>query len=102
MRICKCVGKCVRSGKDQAEVIDGEVCQLHRQLEMLVSQKDDRGRDQFEAWIGGEPYCESVERFPDDDSSCWRGSYRSIKVDLAWMAWQESRRTSGQREDDSE
>jgi hypothetical protein len=45
-------------------------------------------RQQFESWISNDPYCESIERVPDDPARfAWHGSYRSLKTDLAWQAW---------------
>ena len=48
-------------------------------------------RKQFEAWVSAEPYCEDIERFPDDATKhAWHGSYKSPKVRLAWDAWSEA------------
>ena len=48
-------------------------------------------RKKFEAWISGRPYNECVLRFSDDPTrAAWPGNYRSIKVQIAWEAWQQA------------
>ena len=52
-------------------------------------------RAKFEAWISNSPYNESVARFPDDPSRYgWPGSYKDVRVDMCWQAWQEALRSS--------
>lgn len=45
-------------------------------------------RAAFEAFIGGEPFSRSTERFPNDpEKHAWPGSYENVQTDLAWIAW---------------
>lgn len=55
---------------------------------------DDDGRDQFEKWISDEPYVMRVDRYPEDGDYPWPRQYRSVHVQLAWEAWQESRQNN--------
>lgn len=50
-------------------------------------------RQEFEAWVSVDPFCESIERYPDDPTKhSWHNQYKSLKTALAWEAWQESHR----------
>lgn len=50
-------------------------------------------RELFEAFVASSPYEYEVLRYPDDKTkNAWPGQYRSMGVQLAWEAWEESRR----------
>ena len=49
-------------------------------------------RAEFEAFISLPPHEKEISRFPDNGSSAWPGSYKNLIVDLAWDAWQASRK----------
>ena len=44
-------------------------------------------RSAFQVWITAFPYNKSVDRFPEDGSCAWPGSYKDINTDLAWNAF---------------
>lgn len=47
-------------------------------------------RQEFEQWITGLPYELTTKRFTA--KKAWPGQYQDYKVQIAWNAWQESRR----------
>jgi hypothetical protein len=48
-------------------------------------------RDEFEDWIISEPFCESIERIPDDpEKFAWAGQYYSMRTQCCWVAWKEA------------
>ena len=50
-------------------------------------------REQFEAWISAPPIEMSFGRFGADAAkNAWPGHYVNYQVQLAWEAWQASRR----------
>lgn len=49
----------------------------------------ENSRPEFEMWVSSSPFEYNTERYPD--SSAFPGTYKSIRVDLAWHAWRESR-----------
>lgn len=50
-------------------------------------------RQAFEAWITAPPYEKGVERWPEEYIVSWPGQYKEMCVQLAWEAWQASRRS---------
>lgn len=44
-------------------------------------------RAQFEAFISSPPYEREIDRFEDNDTTAWPGSYKDIAVELAWDAF---------------
>lgn len=53
-----------------------------------MTQPTEQDRQEFESWVSRSPYEYSIDRYPD--SSAFPGTYKSIRVDLAWHAWQEA------------
>lgn len=51
--------------------------------------REDKLREEFEAWITSAPLEKPVHRNPE--SNIWPGQYKSYEVQLAWEAWQASR-----------
>ena len=61
----------------------------------MMTEKE--SRKQFEAWVSSSPYDESIERYPNDTTKYgWPGSYKDIRVDMCWQAWQEARNNKRQ------
>lgn len=59
---------------------------------MQNTDKSTVERSRFEAWVSSPPFERSVERNPNDERvTAWPGQYRDIAVELAWLAWCESR-----------
>lgn len=53
-----------------------------------MTQPTEQDRQEFESWVSRSPYEYSIDRYPD--SAAFPGTYKSIRVDLAWHAWQEA------------
>lgn len=50
----------------------------------------DKSRKEFESWIMAPPYEHMCDR--SGDEMLWPGQYKRYETQLAWEAWQESRR----------
>lgn len=65
---------------------------LHSEAQVIATEIEQRRA--FEAWISQSPYERSVERWPNDERRhAWPGQYKDMEVQLAWEAWQESRKS---------
>lgn len=48
----------------------------------------ENSRAEFEAFVSAPPYEYNTDRYPG--SAAFPGTYKSLRVDLAWCAWQEA------------